>query len=368
MSDVLVIGCGLIGTSIGLALQGSEWGDVALDDVSSHAVATAVARGAGRRWDGQEKARLVVVAVPPNAIPSRLLELQRRDIGQTYTHVCSVQSQVQREVEALSSDASRVVGGHPLAGREVSGAQGALLDLFVGRPWAICATARSDPGAVADVTVLAELCGAVPVAVPPEPHDEAVALLSHLPQVLSSALAGLLVDDTAAAPLTAGLAGPGLADATRLAGSDPELWIEVLEANAHHVAPALMTLVERLAQVAGALEGLGGPRSEGAPVAGEGQREVLRALLVRGNAGRARVPVKRGELAGAFLGIRVDVADEPGRLAALLAAAGEAGVNVEDVRVEHVPGRPRGVIELLVSASAEAPLRQALTRDGWQVI
>src|SRR5689334_15793074 len=148
MSDVLVVGCGLLGASIGLALRGSELGDVTLADADDVAVGVAVERGAGRRWDGEERAEIVVVAVPPASTAGVLTSLQRRDLATTYTHVCSVQSQVQAEIEAASSDPSVIVGGHPLAGREVSGPRGALADLFVGRPWAVCATGTAAPAAV----------------------------------------------------------------------------------------------------------------------------------------------------------------------------------------------------------------------------
>ena len=364
MSDVLVIGCGLLGTSVGLALRGSDWDDVTLHDEDATAEGLAVARGAGRAWDGTERARLVVVAVPPSATAAQLLQAQRRDVALTYTHVCSIQSHVQAEVEALSLDPSVIVGGHPLAGREVSGPQGAVADLFVGRPWAICATDLAAPDAVEAVRGLAARCGAAPVDVTPDAHDAAVGLLSHLPQVVASGLAGLLIGADERLPVQ--LSGPGLADTTRLAASDPSLWTEILVANAEHVAPSVHVLAAELEALAAVLDGVATQPSGVART--EAGREALAAFLLRGNAGRALVPVKRGELAGAFEGVRVELADEPGQLAKLLVAAGAAGVNVEDLRVEHVPGRPRGVIELLVSPASEGQLRAALQADGWHVV
>jgi prephenate dehydrogenase len=363
MADVLVVGCGLIGTSVGLALRGGAWGDVVLADHSDEAVAQAVQRGAGRRWDGQERAVVAVVAVPPAAVPGALLGLQRLDIARTYTHVASVQAHLQAEVERLSPDSSRVVGGHPLAGRELSGPGAALADLFVGRPWAVCATPDSAVEAVEDVMALARECGASPIQVPALAHDRAVAVSSHLPQVTSSALAAVLVDPGLGS-VDLSLAGPGLADTTRLAAGDPALWVEILAANAGQVAAPVRALATELLRVAEELDALAGTERGG----DERARAGLRELLERGNEGRRRVPVKRGEASGAFVGIRVEVADEPGRLAALLACAGEAGLNVEDVRVEHVPGRARGVIELLVSPDTEGPMRAVLTTAGWDVL
>lgn len=361
MSDVLVVGCGLLGTSVALALQGSGLGDVTLTDRDAQRRDTAVSRGAGRLWDTTERARLVVVAVPPSAVAGVLLGLQALDVGQTYTHLSSVQSQVQREIDALSSDPSRVVGGHPLAGREVTGPDAALSDLFVGRPWAVCAGTRSAADAVAAVHELATTCGAVPVPVDAGTHDRTVAVLSHLPQVASSALAALLVEPTTgAATLQVSLAGPGLVDTTRLAAGDVALWTDILSANAGHVAPLVGALAASLAEVAQALDRIALGTD---PVAIAVVQDVLR----RGNAGRSTVPVKRGELAGAFDRVRVVLPDRPGQLARLLHAAGEAGVNVEDVRVEHVPGRPTGVIDLLVATSEAAHLAQALRDEGWHI-
>jgi prephenate dehydrogenase len=363
MGDVLVVGCGLLGASIGLALRGSELGDVLLADRDDVAVSVAEERGAGRRWDGEERVRLAVVAVPPARTAALLTQLQGRDLASTYTHVASVQSRVQAEVEALSPDLSRVVGGHPLAGREVSGPRGAVADLFVGRPWAVCATRAAAVDAVEAVEQLATLCGAVPLSVDPDDHDAAVALLSHLPQVLSSALAGRLAQG-GEGDVALELSGPGLVDTTRLAASNSELWTEILAANAARVAPHLRSVAADLGALASALEAL----SDGASAAGQDASTLaVEAFLRRGNLGRERVPVKRGELAGAFAGVRVELDDQPGQLARLFAATGEAGVNVEDLRVEHVPGRQRGVIELLVAPAAQGRLRAALTQAGWHV-
>jgi prephenate dehydrogenase len=374
-----------MGASIGLALRGSELGDVTLLDNDPEAVRAAVGRGAGRAWDGSEPADLVVVAVPPAVTGRELLASQGRDLARTYIHICSVQSQVQAEVDAFSSDPSAVIGSHPLAGREVSGPEGAVADLFVGRPWALCPTSSTSGRALDDALRLASLCGAVPIHTTPAAHDRAVAVLSHLPQIVSSALAGTLLARTGGAgALELQLSGPGLVDTTRLAASSSALWTQILSANAQEVVPPLSELIQALSEVARTLERLAadtkqervfaeaGPATDKAGTAGTAGDDAaagdLRRFLERGNLGRQHVPVKRGELAGAFAGVRVELADEPGQLAALLTAAGASGVNVEDVRVEHVPGRPRGVVELLVAPGAERGLRVALADQGWHVV
>ena len=368
MTSVLVLGTGLIGTSLGLALSEAQDAagrryDVLLDDPDPAHLALAVSRGAGRRWEKQERADVVVAAGPPGAIPGQLKAAQELDLAQTYTHACSVQSQVQREVESLGCDLSSLVGGHPLAGRETSGPGGARADLFLGRPWALCPSSSSAAAAVRAVRELAQATGAVPVELTASEHDRAVAVLSHLPQIVASGLAGQLVREGQTRPaLRTELSGPGLVDTTRLAASSPRLWTEILRANGAYVAPAVRALADELSSLAAALEALTAGSSAD-PVA----LAAVDRFLTQGNEGRALVPVKRGVRDVGFALVAVTVDDQPGRLAALLTAAGQAGVNVEDVHVDHLPGRPTGVIDLLVGLESAALLERALRAQGWQV-
>ena len=138
----------MIGTSVGLALGRAGGGcDVVLHDESPAAEAVAIARGAGRAWDGCEQAELLLAAVPPTAIAGVLHSAQKLNLARIYTHVSSVQSHVQREIEALGCEVSSIAGGHPIAGRETSGPESATWDLFVGRPWAVCPSAGSSVAA-----------------------------------------------------------------------------------------------------------------------------------------------------------------------------------------------------------------------------
>ena len=363
MSSALVVGCGLIGASVGMALRDAGW-EVYLEDQDAASVGIAVRRGAGQPWAAGQHVDIALIAVPPRVTAGALIAAQRRNVAQTYTHVASVQSHVQREVEALSPDPSAVVGGHPLAGRELSGPAAATADLFAGRPWAICAGPQTSETSVNALRALVGAVGADPVALSADAHDVAVAVLSHLPQVTASALAAGLVDAGLGDGDGLRLAGPGLVDTTRLAASDAGLWEQILELNAPHVAPVLTDLAARLTAAAAALTRLGGtPTPPEAAAAVAAVRDLLRA----GNDGRALVPVKRGVRSEAFAPVRVTVRDEPGRLAALLTDAGLAGVNVEDVHVEHIPGRPTGVIELAVGIADVTLLTQALRDSGWTV-
>ena len=364
-ADVLVVGAGLIGTSIALALK--DLRDVVLTDTSQRHLAAAVGRRAGRVWDSEELARLVVVAVPPSQIATVIATYSRVMPEATFTQVSSVQAKVELDVEAHRGSFA-YCGSHPLAGREVAGPLAAASDLFDGRPWVVCPAPFTTAAAQEAVTQLVRDCGGDPVVMGAAEHDAAMALVSHLPQVAASAVAARLLAPGGAT--AAGLSGPGLRDTTRIAGSDPRLWVDVLSSNATLLAPLVHDLAADLSGLAEALERVArGPDAAGSsPAASEAAQQVLLDLLQRGNQGRALVPVKRGEHDQDFVPIAVSVLDRPGELARLLTAAGEAGLNVEDVRVEHLRGRPRGVIELYVAAEGAEEAAAALTRAGWDVL
>lgn len=351
--SVLIVGSGLIGTSIGLALRGER--EVHLTDADAGRAAEAERLGAGRVWDGTTGVDLAVICTPPTAAAAVIGDLIARNVAVTLTHVSSVQTHVQADLETLDSAVTSVCGGHPLAGRERSGPGAAAADLFVGRPWVVCPAPATSAGATDAVIALAKACGATPLVLTAEQHDAAVAASSHLVQVAASALAARLLEVSADA---VAVSGPGLADTTRVAGSDPRLWTEVLTANAAFVAPLVTGLARDLDRTAAALHVLAS-----APADAAAQR-VLTDLLERGNRGRATVPVKRGGAGGDFVTVDVTLADQPGELARVFAVAAQAQVNVEDVRVEHLPGRPTGVVRLLVRPQEQERLVAALTAGG----
>jgi prephenate dehydrogenase len=355
LRKVLIVGAGLIGTSIGLALR-DRGVDVALEDNAAGRLALATGLGAGRATTPDERFDLAVVAVPPAAVAHELFRLQRLDLALTYTDVASAKAQPQHEAELLGVKMSTYVGGHPVAGRERSGPAAAHLDLFVGRPWVITRTPLTADAAFNAVAGLARMCGAVPVTMSADEHDAALATVSHLPHLVASLLACQLVE---AAPSTVALGGTGLHDTTRVAAGDPELWTQILLANAGHLAVALDNFsadLDRMVEILRRIEG--GDRDASG---------LLTEELRKGVAGRARVPVKRGEPAAGFATVPIVVRDAPGELAAVLRALGDAGINVEDVRVEHEPGRARGLVELDVRDDAVPALIACMQQAGWEV-
>ncbi len=352
---VLVIGAGLIGTSVALALTRAGV-EVLLHDVDAENLRVAVESGAGRVLAGGDRPVIVVVAVPPRIASAVLADASRRFPDATITDVTSVKEEVITGALTLGADPERLVGGHPMAGREVSGSAGARKDLMDGRLWVVTPLSSSGGEHVARVLRLATTCGAVPVEMELARHDAAVALVSHAPQVLSSVLAARLIgsDDEYVQ-----IAGQGLRDMTRIASSNVAMWTDILAANAGPVADVLDGVIDDLDRTRQALRGLA--------TGGESPADDVRLVLESGVVGQARIPGKHGAARTAFREITVMLADRPGELGRLFSAVGVAQVNLEDIRIEHVLGRPSGLVALYVSPEAGDRLSEALQALSFDV-
>ncbi|MGH3274370.1 MAG: prephenate dehydrogenase, partial [Streptosporangiaceae bacterium] len=226
----------------------------------------------------------------------------------------------------------------------------------LGRPWVLCPAPETAPAALAAATALASACGAQPVMVTAAGHDRFVALVSHVPQLVSAAMAARL--DGAPQDALA-LAGQGLRDVTRIAAGDPALWAQIFTANAGPVAEIAARVAEDLQAAAAALARIA--------AGDEDAVKEITDLLERGGAGVAGIPGKRGGPAPDYAIVQVVIPDRPGELARLFEAAGAAGINIEDVAIEHSPGLPAGVAELAVRPAAAERLTRALAACGWPV-
>ena len=364
---VLVIGTGLLGASIGLGLRAAGV-PVYLQDISPTVEAVAEDIGAGTRWSSLGEAKrascapqLVLVAAPPDVAGDLCVQALNTYAphgdypGATVTDIASVKSFPLRQVLESGADASRYVGSHPMAGREKSGPVAARGELFQARPWIICEHEAARTECVKLVRALVVELGAIVTALSASEHDETVALISHVPQAVSSLLATRLQHT----PLYAlSLAGQGLRDTVRIAGSDPRLWVQIFAANAEPMVRTLYGMRQDLDRLIATLENPTAP----------GARLDLAQLMSEGNAGVARIPGKHGTVPTAFATLTVLVDDTPGSLARLLADIGELGVNVEDLRLEHSTGADVGMAELSVSPAKHDELVTGLTERGWKVV
>lgn len=180
---VRIIGAGLLGTSIGLAL--SKLGvDVAIEDLSPAVQSLSIDYGAGRRPAADDSPALVIACVPPDVTAEVVAKALRDFEHATVTDVASVKTAILSELQQAKVDLSRYVGSHPMAGRERGGAASARSDLFMGRVWVITPTSESTSQAQQQVEDLARDLGSAAVTLTAEEHDRAVAVVSHVPQIL----------------------------------------------------------------------------------------------------------------------------------------------------------------------------------------
>ncbi len=333
---VSIIGTGLIGASVGLALRETGWTAIGWDTHPS-ALELASDRGALDRMAGSEDeavadADLVVLAGPLGSIVETVGKL---DTGALVTDVAGVKVPV---VEA-AGPGLRFVGGHPMAGREHAGPAAATAALFRGAAWIV-----TDDGADGqDVDELARIItsiGAVPTRMTADEHDRVVASVSHLPHLIAAALVNRVAGD----PGVRGLAAGSFRDLTRVAASDPGFWPEVLVANRDHLSASLQGLVDELDILHQAI-------LEGDETSIHGQLDSAQAL--------------RRDLAPPIVRVRVVLQDKPGEISAVGRALEDSAVDVRDLQLRHAPHGGGGVLTLSVRPGEAEPLKAALLAEGF---
>ena len=342
LSHVRIVGSGLIGSSIGLALTAKGVKVTMVDiDLESSRLAQDLMGHMAPKTDPD----VTVIASPVSTISQVIKSEIEQGLNFGFIDISSVKNNPKVEVSALGYEMSRFLPTHPMAGREVGGAESARADLFAGRPWIV------DPAGVsADLLAtgreLIDLCGAHLIEMGALEHDRAVALISHLPQILSSTLAAQL---EGAPAQWLDLAGSGLRDTTRIAASNAGLWKEIISANQGAIAPLLTQVIEDLQELQDALN----------------NSEAVEDFIKDGNRGRAMIPGKHGGVARNYTFLPVVIEDKPGQLAALFDECAVAGVNVEDLSIEHSPEQYTGLITLALSATDAEKLYQHLLQRGW---
>ena len=347
-SSIRIVGSGLIGTSIGLALS-ARGVQVEMLDRDQKAQKLAQDLIASEITDSPE---VILFAIPASALAVSFEEQFKLNPGSKFIDIASVKTKPQVDVSRIGGAAERFLATHPMAGREVGGAASARADLFEGRTWIYCPTFVDGTQVDSDVLEaglwLINSLGATPVSMSATHHDSAVALVSHLPQIVASLLAAQL---KGAKSEDLDLAGGGLRDTTRIAASDPELWQEIIASNAQEILPLLINLQNDLGSLINSLDD---PFKVG-------------SVIAAGNEGRAKIPGKHGGKAREYTQLPVVIEDKPGQLAALFDECAKAAVNVEDLTIEHSPGQFTGLITLALSASDALILQKHLEGSGWNV-
>jgi prephenate dehydrogenase len=360
MRTMTVIGTGLIGTSIALAVSGRGV-RVFLSDRDPAAARTAAALGAGLARDPGETVDLAVIAVPPSHVGAVLTEAQERGLARAYTDVASVKAGPEQAALRRAPDPARYVGGHPLAGRERSGPLAARAELFRDRNWVLTPSRLTSDEVFERALELVALCAAVPVVMRSQDHDAAVAVTSHVPHLMASLMAARLTEGPAG---LARVAGQGLRDATRIAAGDSRLWGDILQANAPAVAGVLKDLHADLSRLVPAVDAL--TRAGGAD-RDLGMRTLV-DLLDRGISGLAEIPAAGAGPQEGGQGVRVAVAERPGELARLLAAVADLGVATEDAAVETAAAGAGFTVRFGLPARTAEKVADALDAGGWTVV
>lgn len=349
ISSVKIVGSGLIGTSIGLALSARDIA-VQMSDVDPTASLMAQTLVENKKsFESNHAFDIVVLAVPPSAFKDVLTREIVLNPTSTFVDILSIKTKPLLEVQSLGEVASRYVGTHPMAGREVSGPQSARGDLFDGRTWILTSGESTSPTSKDLASELINLCGATPVHMKPEEHDQAMALISHTPQILASLLASQLVGNN---PQWLGLIGQGFKDVTRIADSDPVLWREIISENAANILPVLKNFRQKLDEIQSHLDDASSAQS----------------LIEAGNAGRKLIPGKHGSTARLYIYLHIVIDDKAGQLAAIFNDCAKAEVNIEDVSIEHTPGQNTGLVTLSILDIGKAKfLEEFLGTAGWKV-
>ena len=344
LGKVRIVGSGLIGTSIGLGLVQRG---IAVEMVDSDPSAQALARdltGGEVVVDPD-----VVVFALPTSVLSEVIQ-NEIDINpqSTFMDVGSVKNEVLLKVKTFSGLSTRFLPTHPMAGREIGGAASARADLFQGRSWILTPEDDCAPESKKLVLELITLLGASPIELSALDHDAAVAKISHLPQIAASLVAKQL-SGTPAEWME--LAGQGLRDTTRIAGSDEKLWKEIIYSNRNEISELLISLQNDLQQM---IDSLDDPAK-------------IAVLIAAGREGKALIPGKHGGKAREYTYLPIVIDDKPGQLAAIFNECAAMQVNVEDLNIEHSPGQLSALITLSLSEHDAEKLSSHLISIGWNV-
>jgi prephenate dehydrogenase len=341
---IAVLGVGLIGGSIGLAARRRLGAEVTGFDPDPGILERAVERealdrAAGSAAEATEDAEIVFCAAPVGALPALVAEAVEASGPETV--VTDVGSTKRELVVGLSEGAAaeRFIGGHPLAGAETSGVDGARADLFEGARWYLTPTERSSgllynrlQRAIADL-------GARPQAIDATTHDRLMATVSHLPHVLANVLASQAAAVRGEESERMPDVGRSFRDSTRVAGANPGIWTDIFATNREAVANEIDAVIERLRE-AGELLRTSDP---------EGVRAWHRGAL------KARRALLEGErVGGPLVELRVVVQNRPGVVAEIALGLGQAGVNIEDMALDPTADMSSGAITLWVAGAQEA--------------
>jgi prephenate dehydrogenase len=346
-----VVGLGLVGCSVALGLTARGY-EVTGEDADPERARRALEIGAVTALATMPPQNgIAFVATPADAVAAvaeRLIAASEAQGGSlAVTDVAGVKASI-----AAAVTSSSFVPGHPMAGSEQEGPDGADPDLFVGATWVLTPTGVTDEACFSTVRDAVTALGADVIVLPPDRHDDLVAIVSHVPHLTSATLMTLAAEASVDREVLLRLAAGGFRDMTRIAAGSPAIWPDICRDNADAIVTVLDNLIERLQDVR--------------RIVAETDRSALVSLLERARTARQNLPA-RGARPAVAVELRVVVPDRPGVLADVTSLAGALGANIYDIEIAHSAEGPRGVLVLVVGDETAAGLQEALRAAGYRV-
>ena len=339
-----VIGLGLIGGSVALGLRRQGW-HVSGEDIDADNAQAAIDRGVVDRLGLDADAEITFVAVPVLAAADQV----KRALAETTGAVTDVGS-VKATICEAAADA-RFLGGHPMAGSELDGLDGAQAELFEGAVWVLTPDPDSDDAVFARVAAVVAGLGAEVVALAPDRHDELVAVVSHVPHLTAATLMGLASERAEEHAALLRLAAGGFRDMTRVASGRPGIWLDICAENRVAIVGVLDQLIAGLSDVR--------------DIIGADDRDALHARLTEARQARVNLPtrvVNPDELAE----VRIPIPDRAGAAAEVFTLAAELSVNIASFEVVHVAESTRGVAVVLIDRAMVELFRGGLLARGFR--
>jgi len=340
----MVVGVGLIGGSVGMALRQAGWHVVGVDRDDDR-LAAAVEAGAIDEAGELGECDLAFVATPVNAV-AELVSAALDAGAAVVTDVGSVKGPIAAEV-----DDARFVPGHPMAGSEQDGLAGAFADMFSGAMWVLCPTDRTDDAAFAEVRGVVASLGAQVIVMPPDRHDTLVAVVSHVPHLTAATLMRLADGRAEEHRSLLRLAAGGFRDMTRIAAGHPAIWPAICAQNQAAITDVLDELIRELT----------GLRD----VVAEGEGDDLLAHLESARHARRNLPTT-APMAEQMSEMRIPVLDRQGEIAAIATLAADLDVNIYDLEIAHSAEGPRGVVVVLVESALAERFQGGLMVQGYR--
>jgi len=355
-----ILGTGLIGGSLGMALRAEKAAGLVLGyDRDAEMLSRALERGAVEEAEDSprrlaSRCDLVIVAVPVRSIPGVLEEIAPAlQPGATVSDVGSVKGSVVREASRIIPRECHFVGGHPMAGSEQRGVEFADPDLFRGAYYVLTPTRECDAAAYARLHALLVSLGARVLAMDADLHDRAVSVISHLPHLMAMGLMNLALRRAEEYPLLS-LAAGGFRDVTRIAASDPGLWLDIVMENREAVGETLREMIDTLEEIAGMMA--------------EGREDELRGWMEAASTGRQNLAPALRESLPELYRLTLLVEDRPGVISDITLTVGELGINIDDLELVHPLESGLGILRLSITGEeASRRAMEALRGKGYRV-